>query len=167
MGPRTHESTQLSWGCGRAPLLPSTVALHLRPLTHGTPCVSSPPPPPLIFRHFQAHQGTADHGHYYSLIRTDGDRWLEFNDRRVTAYDPFNIPRDCFGGTVAPEVHTLLSFSRSRGGSCCVEVAAEGGDGGSSRVEAETGVCRVYSSSLAAARGFHGKARLNPCASTL
>lgn len=63
-----------------------------------------PPPPPPISLNPQAHQGTADHGHYYSLIRTDGDRWLEFNDRRVTAYDPSNIPRDCFGGAVTPEV---------------------------------------------------------------
>ncbi|CAN0423409.1 unnamed protein product, partial [Ectocarpus sp. 12 AP-2014] len=47
-----------------------------------------------------AHQGTADHGHYYSLIRAGGDRWLEFNDRRVTPYDPANIPRDCFGGAL-------------------------------------------------------------------
>ncbi|CAM9749263.1 unnamed protein product, partial [Sphacelaria rigidula] len=45
-----------------------------------------------------AHQGTADRGHYYSLIRTDGDVWLEFNDRRVTPFDPTNIPRECFGG---------------------------------------------------------------------
>ncbi|CAN0000247.1 unnamed protein product, partial [Laminaria digitata] len=50
-----------------------------------------------------AHQGTADHGHCYSLIRVDGDRWLEFNDRRVTPYNPANIPRDCFGGAVVPE----------------------------------------------------------------
>ena len=61
----------------------------------------------------QAHQGTADHGHYYSLIRTDGDRWLEFNDRRVTPYDPANIPRDCFGGAVAPDVRARGSdFAR-------------------------------------------------------
>lgn len=52
----------------------------------------------------QAHQGTADRGHYYSLIRTEGETWLEFNDRRVTPFDPANIPRDCFGGATAPEV---------------------------------------------------------------
>ena len=54
--------------------------------------------PALSRKKQQAHQGTADHGHFYSLIRTDGDQWLEFNDRRVTPYDPANIPRDCFGG---------------------------------------------------------------------
>lgn len=75
-----------------------------------------PPPPPSfspvpISRHSQAHQGTADHGHYYSLIRADGDRWLEFNDRRVTAYDPSNIPRDCFGGGVAPEVRCVCAHA--------------------------------------------------------
>ncbi|CAM9745405.1 unnamed protein product, partial [Ectocarpus sp. 12 AP-2014] len=63
-----------------------------------------------------AHQGTADHGHYYSLIRAGGDRWLEFNDRRVTPYDPANIPRDCFGGALTPQEGGALDASAAAGG---------------------------------------------------
>lgn len=51
------------------------------------------------------HLGTADAGHYYSIIndreRTDIDennRWYEFNDTVVREFDPKDIPTDAFGG---------------------------------------------------------------------
>lgn len=32
------------------------------------------------------HSGSAESGHYYSFIKV-GERWLEFNDRRVSEWD--------------------------------------------------------------------------------
>lgn len=43
------------------------------------------------------HIGTAESGHYYSYIFTEG-KWLEFNDIWVGVVNPQNIPNDCFGG---------------------------------------------------------------------
>lgn len=46
------------------------------------------------------HTGTAQMGHYYSFIRDRATgKWFEFNDSRVEAFDPANIPEMCFGGT--------------------------------------------------------------------
>ncbi|CAM9357233.1 unnamed protein product, partial [Phaeothamnion confervicola] len=45
-----------------------------------------------------AHTGTTDSGHYYSFIRVEDGRWMEFNDRVVTPFDPADLPRECFGG---------------------------------------------------------------------
>jgi len=45
------------------------------------------------------HSGNADSGHYYSYIKQRGtERWLEFNDTRVTEFDAKNLPKECFGG---------------------------------------------------------------------
>ncbi len=46
------------------------------------------------------HMGTANSGHYYSIIKERGsnDRWFEFNDVLVTEFDPQDIPAECFGG---------------------------------------------------------------------
>jgi ubiquitin carboxyl-terminal hydrolase 34 len=60
------------------------------------------------------HMGTADAGHYYSLINTERftkdenddewpdtskDKWMEFNDSRVSDYNFEDIKSDCFGGS--------------------------------------------------------------------
>ena len=61
------------------------------------------------------HIGTADAGHYYSLINTDRflkeneheeewldtskDKWMEFNDSRVSDYNYEEFKGDCFGGS--------------------------------------------------------------------
>ena len=58
--------------------------------------------------------GTADAGHYISYInitkdkqgkestpewlRTDKDKWVEFNDSQVKDYKFSNLEEDCFGG---------------------------------------------------------------------
>ena len=51
------------------------------------------------------HLGTADTGHYYSLIMDrektwipEKERWYEFNDINVQNYDPEEIRNDAFGG---------------------------------------------------------------------
>ncbi|CAM9309084.1 unnamed protein product [Discosporangium mesarthrocarpum] len=49
-----------------------------------------------------AHQGTADSGHYYSLVRVGRDQWVELNDHIVQPFDPARIPSECFGGKTEP-----------------------------------------------------------------
>ena len=54
------------------------------------------------------HDGTAEGGHYYSLINTirDGkkrkiyeqDIWLEFNDQNVKDWSIYSLDGECFGG---------------------------------------------------------------------
>lgn len=48
------------------------------------------------------HMGTVDFGHYISLIKDPNDKsgqtWFEFNDSRVTPFDPAQIPNACYGG---------------------------------------------------------------------
>lgn len=43
------------------------------------------------------HVGTADSGHYYSLIK-EKNQWFEFNDTVVRKIDPSEIPNEAFGG---------------------------------------------------------------------
>ena len=60
------------------------------------------------------HVGTADAGHYYSLINTErfqkaeedeewgdtsSDKWMEFNDSRVSNYNFEELKGDCYGGS--------------------------------------------------------------------
>lgn len=45
------------------------------------------------------HSGSADSGHYYSIVRDGDRRWLQFNDRVVSEFDPKLIPAESFGGT--------------------------------------------------------------------
>eukprot|EP01090_Pellita_catalonica_P009700 TRINITY_DN2082_c1_g1_i1.p1 TRINITY_DN2082_c1_g1~~TRINITY_DN2082_c1_g1_i1.p1 ORF type:complete len:946 (-),score=239.67 TRINITY_DN2082_c1_g1_i1:53-2668(-) len=59
------------------------------------------------------HQGTAQCGHYYSFIKErvpleEGQkpgRWLEFNDTKVTLFDPDRIPYECYGGKEKVKVY--------------------------------------------------------------
>jgi ubiquitin carboxyl-terminal hydrolase 9/24 len=47
------------------------------------------------------HMGTADSGHYYSLIKNrdlPGDVWNEFNDCIVRPFDIADMPSEAFGG---------------------------------------------------------------------
>lgn len=45
------------------------------------------------------HMGTADSGHYYSLIKdNNADNWFEFNDNIVRPFDLRDLPQEAFGG---------------------------------------------------------------------
>ncbi|KAL4505333.1 hypothetical protein ABPG72_002395 [Tetrahymena utriculariae] len=44
------------------------------------------------------HQGTSDSGHYYSLIKQQDEKWLEFNDTIVRPFDVNDLPSEAFGG---------------------------------------------------------------------
>lgn len=50
------------------------------------------------------HTGSIDSGHYYSFIKErvplkgTKSQWFEFNDQKVTRFDPNDIPHECFGG---------------------------------------------------------------------
>lgn len=53
------------------------------------------------------HTGTAEYGHYYSLINQKDDNaaasgpnnnWYEFNDHRVTPFPLADLPNEAFGG---------------------------------------------------------------------
>ncbi len=45
------------------------------------------------------HQGSAESGHYYSLIK-DEEKWYEFNDTEITSFDERQIPEVAFGGSM-------------------------------------------------------------------
>ena len=59
------------------------------------------------------HSGTADYGHYFSLIRerTGKQRWLIFNDESVREFDKSQIEEYCFGTCVAAILQSELSVS--------------------------------------------------------
>lgn len=44
------------------------------------------------------HIGSADFGHYFSYIRGDNGKWLEYNDDNIRDFDPNDIEDDAFGG---------------------------------------------------------------------
>ena len=44
------------------------------------------------------HMGTAESGHYYSLIKDNADNWFEFNDNIVRPFDLRDLPQEAFGG---------------------------------------------------------------------
>ena len=75
-----------------------------------------------------SHIGAINSGHYYSYVKDNSsnisddvissvqqqpydaysydkvfDTWTEFNDSRVSRFDPKDIPRNCFGGPKDPE----------------------------------------------------------------
>lgn len=45
------------------------------------------------------HMGTAESGHYFSLIKDEAKKWYEFNDHAVREYDINDLQYDAFGGT--------------------------------------------------------------------
>ena len=68
--------------------------------------------------------GTADGGHYYSLIKDrekdwlpEDERWFEFNDNIVEQFNPEDLKNEAFGGeekTNRYEVMGYRSFMKSR-----------------------------------------------------
>ncbi|KAJ3435966.1 ubiquitin carboxyl-terminal hydrolase faf-y-related [Anaeramoeba flamelloides] len=46
------------------------------------------------------HRGSAERGHYYSLIKDNkSDQWYKFDDRIVTKFNTALIEEECFGGS--------------------------------------------------------------------
>lgn len=43
------------------------------------------------------HEGSAEHGHYFSYIREDS-KWYEFNDKLVRPFDSSRLEEQTFGG---------------------------------------------------------------------
>ena len=43
------------------------------------------------------HDGMADFGHYYDLIKAPDNNWYKFNDRKVKYFDEEDIPKEAFG----------------------------------------------------------------------
>ena len=43
------------------------------------------------------HRGTAESGHYFSLIKNDSNKWLEFNDTFITEFDKEHLSEIAFG----------------------------------------------------------------------
>ena len=44
------------------------------------------------------HKGTAEAGHYLSIIKKDKDKWFQFDDSRINEFDFKNLDKECFGG---------------------------------------------------------------------
>ena len=44
------------------------------------------------------HKGNADSGHYISIIKTDKDKWYQFDDSRINEFNFDNLGEECFGG---------------------------------------------------------------------
>ena len=44
------------------------------------------------------HKGSADGGHYISIIKVDTEKWYKFDDNKVNQFDVNNLEEECFGG---------------------------------------------------------------------
>jgi len=76
------------------------------------------------------HSGTAEAGHYWSLINTDrfiidenseewplteNQKWMEFNDGNVTPYNFEEMKDECFGGEKSNENDLWGGFFKNSG----------------------------------------------------
>ncbi|CAD8115825.1 unnamed protein product [Paramecium sonneborni] len=60
------------------------------------------------------HVGTADHGHYYSLIKdTQTNKWYEFNDILVKPFEFGDLANEAFGNDDKGKNNQLLSRSKN------------------------------------------------------
>ena len=48
------------------------------------------------------HSGSADVGHYYSIL-PDGKSWCKFDDSRVSIFPQSGFEKECYGGTWSTE----------------------------------------------------------------
>jgi ubiquitin carboxyl-terminal hydrolase 9/24 len=67
------------------------------------------------------HLGSADSGHYYSLIQDqeltdipEDKRWYEFNDTFVSRFDPKDIPSEAYGGEEKWKYYSGVDFGNLR-----------------------------------------------------
>ena len=44
------------------------------------------------------HKGNSEGGHYYAFIKTNNDKWYNFNDTQVTPFDLDFLKEETFGG---------------------------------------------------------------------
>ena len=51
-----------------------------------------------ILKSIVVHYGNCENGHYYSFIKTNNEKWYEFNDTRVTPFDANFLGEEAFGG---------------------------------------------------------------------
>ena len=63
--------------------------------------------------------GTADSGHYYSLINANennsidkNDKWIEFNDTIVRSFDVKGLPNEAYGGEEKGSNINIAGLSR-------------------------------------------------------
>ncbi|KAF2100491.1 hypothetical protein NA57DRAFT_54575 [Rhizodiscina lignyota] len=60
------------------------------------------------------HKGVAEHGHYFSYIRSrpgvnnEPPKWIQFDDADVTEFNPSEIKEKCFGGWMDPKEVPLI-----------------------------------------------------------
>ncbi len=47
------------------------------------------------------HIGNAESGHYISFIKTEENRWLQFNDSLISLFSAMSIEAECFGGAIS------------------------------------------------------------------
>ena len=62
------------------------------------------------------HTGTAEGGHYYSIIRDKQssnelgqNKWYFFNDADVKSFDPAQIALECFGGEMTSKTYDSVT----------------------------------------------------------
>lgn len=63
------------------------------------------------------HSGTADSGHYSSLVKVAEEaghaQWYEFNDTMVTPFNEEDIPQEAFGGSADDEIRGAPAHSKN------------------------------------------------------
>ncbi|CAD8095799.1 unnamed protein product [Paramecium sonneborni] len=59
------------------------------------------------------HKGTAQYGHYYSLINTKDEKWLKFNDSIIEDFDVKRLPHECYGGKDTEEAQDFQESGSS------------------------------------------------------
>lgn len=48
------------------------------------------------------HSGTPDIGHYYAILKKNGN-WIKFDDSRVTTFGMSGFEDECYGGNWTPD----------------------------------------------------------------
>ena len=44
------------------------------------------------------HSGSADTGHYYSIILNEKGTWYKYDDSRISVSTPSSFEKECYGG---------------------------------------------------------------------
>lgn len=46
------------------------------------------------------HEGTGARGHYYSYVKENGNRWICYNDTRISVHRMEDFIEKCYGNNV-------------------------------------------------------------------